>query len=148
MLITYHRVQAIRVLVLLSQSPQFKNLGCVDKFLFWSSIAQYLINFAVEILLYADYWIEYVSEYGQNVVALAIPVIYLTSSVTHVCTGYNQALIEINFPIASCKDVLNTIAVPLPCAYVMLWMLNYDDRSNIFQGYHLAYMLGVPITKR
>ena len=44
-LVTYHRVQAIRVFVPLSQSPQFNNLGDGDKILFWSWIAPHLIYF-------------------------------------------------------------------------------------------------------
>ena len=61
-LITYHRIQAIRVFVLLSHPSQFDNLGHTHKFIFWSWVANHVVCFVVEVLLNIDYWVGYMSE--------------------------------------------------------------------------------------
>ena len=59
MLVTDYRIQAIRVFVPLSQSPQFNNLGHGNKFIFWSWVANHVVYLVVEVLLIIDYWVGY-----------------------------------------------------------------------------------------
>ena len=146
MLVTYHRVQAIRVFVPLSQSPQFNNLGDGDKFLFWSWIAPHLIYFLVEILLYAEYWIAYMSWYGYAAVFLTVFVVYFTVAVTYSLTSDNQALTEINFPETSIFNELQIPIMPYLCFHVSLMFAN--GKRYVFHAYLLPVMLWVPLTIR
>ena len=146
MLVTYHRVQAIRVFVPLSQSPQFNNLGIGDKFLFWSWIAPHLIYFLVEILLYAEYWIEYMSWYGYGAVLLTVIVVYVAVAVTYGLTSDNQALTEINFPETSIFNDLQIPIMPYLCFHVSLMFAN--GKRYVFHAYLLPAMLWVPLTIR
>ena len=148
MLIIYHRVQAIRVLVPLSQSPQSNNLGLENKFIFWSWVANHVVYFAVEVLMNIGYWVEYMSETWSIAIICTVCVFYCFASVTTLNAVYNKKLFLINFPTVEEADYFKTGFMPLICFLVWTFLLIYDKETYFFYGTLLSTTLWVPATTR
>ena len=118
-LITYHRIQAIRVLVPLSPSPQFVSFGQGHKLIFWFWVANHVVCFVVEVLLTIDYWVGHLIVIWAIVILCTVAEFYCFIIFGILSTLDNEELTLINFPIPSLADYFKISAMLLICPYVL-----------------------------
>ena len=147
-LLTYHRIQATRVFVLLSHTSQFDNLGHTHKFIFWSWVANHVVCFVVEVLLTIDYWVGHLVVIWAIVILCTVAEFYCFIIFGMVSTLNNEELTLINFPIPSSADYFKISAMLIICPYVWTFLAADDNETYFHYGAILSATLWVPPTTR